>query len=167
MVFIVCAQPALLLAYSLEITMSGSPEKTHCALHLELASNLDSVDHAEEKVLEIAAQCGVDEEELHRVGMSVREAMVNAVVHGNKYNRNKMVLFRVETSADAMVVIIADEGAGFDPGQVPDPNQGENVLRQSGRGIMLIRAFMDGYIVAPRSGGGTEVKLIKKLPSPK
>jgi serine/threonine-protein kinase RsbW len=157
------APDALPLASSLENTMSGSSEQTHCALHLELASNLDSVDHAEEKALEIATRCGVHEDELHRVGMSVREAMVNAVVHGNKYNRNKKVVFRVETSPGAMVVTIADEGAGFDPDQVPDPNQGENVLRQSGRGIMLIRAFMDGYQVAPRAGGGTEVKLIKKL----
>ncbi|MCW5963189.1 MAG: ATP-binding protein [Bryobacterales bacterium] len=143
--------------------MSGSSEQTNCALHLELASNLDSVDQAEEKALEIAAQCGVGEDELHRVGMSVREAMVNAVVHGNKYNRHKKVLFRVETSPHSMIVIICDEGNGFDPDQVPDPNEGENVLRQSGRGIMLIRAFMDDYVVRRRSGGGTEVKLVKKI----
>ncbi len=143
--------------------MSGSSEQPNCALHLELASNLDSVDQAEEKALEIAAQCGVSEDELHRVGMSVREAMVNAVVHGNKYNRNKKVLFRVETSPSNMVVIIGDEGSGFNPDQVPDPNEGDNILRQSGRGIMLIRAFMDEYVVTPRSGGGTEVKLVKKI----
>lgn len=143
--------------------MSGSSGQTNCALNIELASNLDSVDHAEEKALEIATQCGVGEDELHRVGMSVREAMVNAVVHGNKYNRNKKVLLRVETTPDSMVVTIADEGAGFDPDQVPDPNSGENVMRQSGRGIMLIRAFMDDYVVSRRSGGGTEVKLVKKL----
>lgn len=143
--------------------MSDSSEQTNCAIHLELASNLDSVDQAEERVLEIAAQSGVGEDELHRVGMSVREAMVNAVVHGNKYNRNKKVLFRVETTPRSMVVIIGDEGSGFDPDKVPDPNEGENVLRQSGRGIMLIRAFMDDYIVSRRSGGGTEVKLVKKI----
>lgn len=65
-----------------------------------------------------------------------------------------------------MAVIISDEGNGFDPDQVPNPNEGDNVLRQSGRGIMLIRAFMDDYVVTRRSGGGTEVKLVKKIGQP-
>lgn len=143
--------------------MSGSSGQSNCALHLELASNLESVDQAEEKALAIAAECGVGEDELHRVGMSVREAMVNAVVHGNKYNRHKKVQFRVETSKEDLIVTISDEGSGFDPDVVPDPNEGENLLRQSGRGIMLIRAFMDNYQVRRRSGGGTEVKLVKKI----
>lgn len=143
--------------------MSEASGNTNCAVHIELASNLDSVDQAEEKALEIAALSGVGEDELHRVGMSVREAMVNAVVHGNKYNRHKKVMFRVETSPESMIVTIADEGSGFDPDQVPDPNEGDNILRQSGRGIMLIRAFMDDYIVSRRHGGGTEVKLVKKI----
>lgn len=155
--------PAARGLYSNRTIMSGSSEQTNCAADLEFASNLESVDEAEVKVLEIAAQCGVAEDDLHRVGMSVREAMVNAVVHGNKYNRNKKVRFRIETSSEHFVVTIADEGQGFDPDAVPDPNADENMLRQSGRGIMLIRAFMDGYRVTRRAGGGTEVKLIKKI----
>lgn len=145
--------------------MTGSSGKANCELNLELASNLDSVDEAEEKVLAIAARCGVGEDELHRVGISVREAMVNAVVHGNKYNRNKKIQFRVDTSQRELTVTIADEGNGFDPDAVPDPNQDQNVLRQSGRGIMLIRAFMDGYEVSKRPGGGTEVRMVKSLPA--
>ena len=143
--------------------MGGKPAEPQCAIQLELASNLDSVDQAEEAALSIATQCGVSEDELHRVGISVREAMVNAVVHGNKYNRNKKVQFRVDTSSDRMTVTIADEGTGFDPEAVPDPNTDDNVLRQSGRGIMLMKAFMDGYEVSVRPGGGTEVRLFKNL----
>jgi serine/threonine-protein kinase RsbW len=145
------------------IRMTGPSGQANCELNLELASNLESVDRAEEKALEIAAQCGVAEDELHRVGISVREAMVNAVVHGNRYNRNKKIYFRVDTSSDTVAITIGDEGSGFDPDKVPDPNEDENVLRQSGRGIMLIRAFMDGYQVSPRAGGGTEVRMIKRL----
>jgi len=143
--------------------MSGSSEQTNCAAELEFPSNLESVDTAEATALEIAAQCGVGEDELHRVGMSVREAMVNAIVHGNKYNRNKKVRLRIDRSADTFTVTISDEGQGFDPEAVPDPNTEENVLRQSGRGIMLIRAFMDEYHVNARPQGGTEVKLVKKI----
>lgn len=133
-------------------------------LNLELASSLESVDLAEEKTLEIAARCGIPEEELHRVGISVREAMVNAVVHGNRYNRNKKVYFQVHANSNSVAITIGDEGAGFDPDAVPDPNQQENVLCQSGRGIMLIRAFMDTYEVTRRPGGGTQIRMLKFLP---
>lgn len=144
--------------------MTGSSGHANSELSLELASNLESVDHAEERALEIAAQCGVPEDELHRVGISVREAMVNAVVHGNRYNRNKKVYFRVHANSESVSITIGDEGNGFNPDTVPDPNAEENVLRQSGRGIMLIRAFMDGYEVSPRPGGGTQVRMVKHLP---
>jgi serine/threonine-protein kinase RsbW len=144
--------------------MTGSSGQANSELSLELASNLESVDRAEEKALEIAARCGVPEDELHRVGISVREAMVNAVVHGNRYNRNKKVYFRVHSNAESVSISVGDEGNGFNPDTVPDPNAEENVLRQSGRGIMLIRAFMDGYEVLPRPGGGTEVRMVKRLP---
>ncbi|MDZ7638663.1 MAG: ATP-binding protein [Bryobacterales bacterium] len=144
--------------------MTGPPGHAKSELNLELASNLESVDLAEEKALEIAAQCGIPEDELHRVGISVREAMVNAVVHGNRYNRNKKVYFRVHTNSETVAITIGDEGRGFNPDAVPDPNAEENVLRQSGRGIMLIRAFMDGYEVTPRPGGGTEIRMVKNLP---
>ena len=143
--------------------MTGSSGQANCELNLELASNLESVDQAEEQVLAIAARCGVGEDELHRVGISIREAMVNAVVHGNKYNRNKKIIFRVDTTPHELTVTIGDEGNGFDPDAVPNPNDEENVLRQSGRGIMLIRSFMDGYRVEKRPGGGTLVKMTKTL----
>lgn len=138
----------------------ASPE-----LSLELASNLESVDLAEEKALEIAAQCGVPEEELHRVGIAIREAMVNAVVHGNRYNRKKKVHFHVHANTQAIAITIGDEGGGFNVDALPDPNAEENVLAQSGRGIMLIRAFMDAYDVSPRPGGGTQIRMVKNLPA--
>jgi serine/threonine-protein kinase RsbW len=130
---------------------------------IEFASTLESVDVAEEKVLDFAKRCGVGEDDLHRIGMAVREAMVNAVVHGNKYNRNKKVAFRVERTPADFIITIGDEGQGFNPDDVPDPGEEENIFNQSGRGIMLIRAFVDEYEVGPRSGGGTQVRLVKRL----
>lgn len=144
--------------------MTERSGQANCELNLELASNLESVDFAEEKALEVAAQCGIPEEEIHRVGISVREAVVNAVVHGNRYNRNKKVYFHVHANSETFAITIGDEGRGFDPDKVPDPNAEENVLCQSGRGIMLIRAFMDGYEVSPRPGGGTQIRMVKNLP---
>jgi serine/threonine-protein kinase RsbW len=83
------------------------------------------------------------------------------VVHGNRYNQNKPVHFEIEVSKESLTVVIGDEGDGFDFGSLPDPLAPENLLRQSGRGILLIRAFMDEVDLHPRTGGGTEVKLVK------
>ena len=121
------------------------------------------MDKAEDLVLEEAGKLGLEEEEQHQVGMAVRECMVNAVVHGNRYNKNKKVHLDIQRSSESLTVLIGDEGAGFDFGALPDPLSPENILRQSGRGLMLARAFMDDFDVHPREGGGTEVRLVKKI----
>jgi serine/threonine-protein kinase RsbW len=69
----------------------------------------------------------------------------------------------IERSDTSLTVIIGDEGEGFDLSSLPDPLAPENLLRQSGRGLLLIRAFMDEFDLHPRTGGGTEVRLVKNL----
>jgi serine/threonine-protein kinase RsbW len=135
-------------------------EKTQTTLE----STLDSVDKAEELVMAAAAKAGFEEEEQNQIGMAVREAMVNAVVHGNRYNKNKKVHLDIERTGESLIVTLGDEGAGFDIKSLPDPLAPENLLRQSGRGILLIRSFMDEFDAHPRVGGGTEVRMSKKLP---
>src|SRR5437763_17050954 len=97
-----------------------------------LDSTLDSVDVAEEHVLHEARELGFDEDDQYRIGMAVRECMVNAVVHGNRYNARKKVHLTVSRSADRLTVAIADEGEGFDVSKLPDPLADENLLRHSG-----------------------------------
>jgi serine/threonine-protein kinase RsbW len=133
-------------------------------LQTTLESTLQSVDKAEELVMAEAAKLGFDDDEQHQIGMAARECMVNAVVHGNRYNKNKVVHLDVERDGDALTIVIGDEGGGFDMSSLPDPLAPENLLRQSGRGLLLIRAFMDDFDLHPRPGGGTEVRLVKKLP---
>jgi serine/threonine-protein kinase RsbW len=129
----------------------------------ELESNLQSVDKAEAAVLEEAKKLGFDEDAQHHISVAVREITVNAVVHGNRYNRNKKVHLEMEPSAGELVVTIGDEGSGFDFASLPDPLAPGNLLRQSGRGILLARAFVDEFDIHPRPGGGTEVRFAKKL----
>jgi len=129
-----------------------------------LDSTLQSVDDAEAMVMSAAKDFGFEEDEQHEIGMAVRECMVNAVVHGNRYSKNKKVHLDIDSSRDSLVIVIGDEGAGFDLNSLPDPLAAENILRQSGRGLLLIRAFMDDFDLHPRPGGGTEVRLVKKLP---
>jgi serine/threonine-protein kinase RsbW len=128
-----------------------------------LESKLQSVDKAEELVMSEAGKAGFDDDGQHQIGMAVRECMVNAVVHGNGYSSHKHVHLEIERSDTCLVVTIGDEGEGFDLSSLPDPLAPENLLRQSGRGLLLIRAFMDEVDLHPRPGGGTEVRLVKKL----
>lgn len=143
----------------------ANPEGTQVhTLEQALDSNLESVDSAEETVLREAGQLGFDEDDLHKIGISVRECMVNAVVHGNRYNAKKKVHLKVERGADAITIWIRDEGDGFDPAEVPDPLQSDNLLKHSGRGVMLMQAFMDEFQVSTRQPKGTEVKMVKNKP---
>jgi serine/threonine-protein kinase RsbW len=128
-----------------------------------LDSNLDSVDRAEELAVALAKKAGFDEDELLKIGMAVRESMVNAVVHGNRYNANKKVRFSVEKNLQRFTVRVADEGEGFDYEHLPDPLAPENLLRSSGRGIFLIRSFVDEMEVRRREPGGTEFTLVKYM----
>jgi serine/threonine-protein kinase RsbW len=134
-------------------------------LQTTLESTLQSVDHAEELVMLEAGKAGFDEDGQHQIGMAVRECAVNAVVHGNRYNKNKKVHLDVERTATGITVVIGDEGEGFDVNSIADPLAPENLLKQSGRGLLLIRAFMDEFDMHPRPGGGTEVRLVKNLAS--
>jgi serine/threonine-protein kinase RsbW len=126
-----------------------------------LESTLESVDSAEQTVIGEAEALGFDEDDLHRVGIALRECMVNAVVHGNRYNSRKKVHLKVIRTAESLTVVIGDEGDGFDPTAVPDPLAGENLLRGSGRGVMLMQAFMDEFQISKRLPQGTEVKMVK------
>ena len=126
-----------------------------------LESVLESVDGAEETVLHEARQIGFDEDDLHKIGISLRECMVNAVVHGNRYNRRKKVYLKVIRTPDCLTIVVGDEGDGFDPDALPDPLAGENLLRGSGRGVMLMQAFMDEFQISQREPHGTAVKLVK------
>jgi serine/threonine-protein kinase RsbW len=128
-----------------------------------LESTLDSVDLAEADALRVATEIGFEEDDLHKIGMAVREAMVNAVVHGNRYNARKRVHFQVLKGNGRLSIVVRDEGEGFEISQLPDPLAEENLLRQSGRGLLLIQAFMDELRVHRGDPGGTEIRMVKYL----
>ena len=126
-------------------------------------STLESVDAAEEIILQEAQSLGFDEDDQHKIGISVRECMVNAVAHGNRYNARKKVHLVVSSSPGTLEIRIGDEGEHFDMSQLPDPLADENLLRHSGRGLLLMQAFMDEFQIQPRQPSGTEVRLVKHM----
>jgi len=130
-----------------------------------LDSTLDTVDNAEQAANEIATEFGFNEEEVLQIAMAVREAAVNAVLHGNAYDPAKKVNLDFEQTGGDLVITIRDQGKGLDPSKIPDTLAPENLLKTSGRGIFLIRSFMDDVQIKP-SNSGTEIKLIKHVHGP-
>jgi serine/threonine-protein kinase RsbW len=121
---------------------------------------LESVEKVEQTAEEFAARAGFDEDTAANIAMAVREAAVNAVLHGNAYNAEKKIAASFETTSESLIVRICDQGSGFIADTLPDPLAPENILRGSGRGIFLIRAFMD-EVHFRQLHPGTELTLIK------
>lgn len=117
----------------------------------------------EDTALDFARRAGFDDDTASNLAMVAREAAVNAVMHGNKYNLFKHVTAGFELGSDALRISIADEGEGLDPETIPDPLAPENLMRSNGRGVFLMRAFMDEVNFRQLSPG-TEITLVKKLP---
>jgi serine/threonine-protein kinase RsbW len=127
-----------------------------------LDSSLESVNLAEETAQLIAAKAGFDEDNCLKISMAVREAVVNAVLHGNAYDPKKRVTVVFENTGQSLAITVSDEGRGLDVNSIPDPTAPENLLKQSGRGIFLMRAFMDEVRIRPLEPG-TEVTMIKNV----
>jgi len=132
-------------------------------VELVLESDLKNVEVAEEVARRVSGTAGFDEDDQHRIDMAVHETLINAIWHGNKNDPSKSVWLRFEIFNDRLEIRVRDQGSGYDPKGVPDPLQDENILNSSGRGIFLIRTFMDEYRVVSQAGKGTEVILVKKL----
>jgi serine/threonine-protein kinase RsbW len=126
---------------------------------------MESVSEVEAMAEKIATEAGLNEDASFHVTMAVREAAVNAVLHGNEYDPAKHITFSWENTGKSLVFIVTDEGAGVDPDKLPDPRDPENLLRGTGRGIFLIRSFMD-EVHFRQLHPGTELTLIKHLASP-
>ena len=118
---------------------------------------IDLVHAAAEKMAEVA---GFGADDCLNVGLAVREAVINAICHGNGENPDLKVNITLTADSRGIRAKIRDHGAGFDPNRTPDPTEDSNLLLTSGRGLLLIRAFVDDvkFRQMPR---GMEITLIK------
>jgi serine/threonine-protein kinase RsbW len=123
---------------------------------------MESVSEVEAAADKLAGEAGLDEDARFHVTMAVREAAVNAVLHGNEYDPTKQITVSFENTGKALVFTIADQGRGLDPERLPDPLAPENLLRGTGRGIFLIKSFMD-EVHFRQLHPGTELTLVKHL----
>lgn len=123
---------------------------------------MESVGEVEAAAEELAVEAGFDEDARFQIAMAVREAAVNAVLHGNEYDPAKQIDVSLENTGTDLVFTVADQGKGLDPETLPDPLAPENLLRGTGRGIFLIRSFMD-EVHFRQLHPGTELTLVKHL----
>jgi serine/threonine-protein kinase RsbW len=136
--------------------------------HLEvtLQTQVESVNLAEEMCLRVAEAAGFGEDDCYRIGMSVREGVINAFHYGNQERPDKKIHLAVDLTDEKMIIHVLDEGKGFDLASVPNCLSEENLLSTSGRGIFLMRSFMDEFNVVKGRTGGAEIVMSKKLPPP-
>jgi serine/threonine-protein kinase RsbW len=134
-------------------------------LEVTLDTRLESVDVAENLVMRAAEEAGFPEDDVHKIGMAVREGVVNAYNYGNCQDCEKKIRLTVELDGGKLVVHVLDEGCGFELKDIPDPLAEENLLRTSGRGLFLMRAFMDDLAVRRGPRGGADLVLTKNLPN--
>jgi len=130
---------------------------------LTLPSRIESVEEAAISIGRILSSSGVAEEVTFGVDMAVREAVTNAVLHGNKQDEAKFVHVTTLTSPNSVEIRVDDEGEGFNPADVPDPTDSENILKSSGRGIFFMRTFMNNVEWLIRPEGGTTVRMTKQF----
>ena len=130
---------------------------------LVLPSHIEAVADAAAAVMDFIRNCGVSEEAAFGIEMALREAVTNAMVHGNQEDESKFVELIFNCHDNELEVEVRDQGEGFDPARVPDPTNAENLLETSGRGIFLMRTFMDEIEWLNRPDGGTTVRMKKKF----
>jgi len=141
--------------------MSAEPRR----VQITLDSRIENVDLGEELARHVADLAGFDEDEQYRISMSVRECLINAFKHGNGGDASKQVRMNLLLHPDRLEVQIGDQGKGFLLEEIPDPLANENLLKGSGRGLFLVRCFMDNIRVGSADIGGALVSMSKRYSS--
>ncbi len=135
-------------------------------VRLDFHSSFDMLDFVQVVSDHIGRMSGLDDDAVHWVGVAVRESVINAIKHGNDNDASKRVhveFMPLDGIAPGIAIKVRDEGPGFDPECLPDCLSPENILKSSGRGIFLIRSFMDEMVLQRAPQGGMEVVMVKRV----
>ena len=136
------------------------------SVRLDFRSAFDMLDFVQVVCDHVGRMSGLDDDALHWVGVAVRESVINAIKHGNGNDEQKRVFVEftpLHADAPGLSIRVRDEGPGFDPEGLPDPLAPENMLKASGRGIFLIRNFMDEMHLQRAPEGGMEMVMVKRV----
>ena len=132
-------------------------------IEITISSRFENIELVQVIAEHLCENAGVDEDGSHWIGMAVREAVANAIKHGNKLDVKKKVFATFELAGLELEITISDEGQGFDPEKVSDPLNPQNLMKTSGRGIFYMKTFMDQIHYSFHPGGGTSLVMTKNL----
>ena len=130
---------------------------------LTIPSRLDEMEAVHSLIEEAIKEYKLSDEMAHWIELTISESMINAIQHGNKADPAKEATLKISSNGDAIEIIVEDQGKGFSLDLVADPTDVANLLKPSGRGILIIRSFMDEVDLSEREGGGSRLRMVKKL----
>jgi serine/threonine-protein kinase RsbW len=138
----------------------------HHVVRLEFTSAFEMLDFVQVVSDHVSRGIGMDDDASHWISVAIRESVINAIKHGNRNDASKRVFVEFETTRTGvpeLAICVRDQGEGFDPEQLADPLAPENLLKSSGRGIFLIRNFMDDVRLQRAPEGGMEIRMVKRV----
>lgn len=144
-----------------KVKRKGTREPMTETIELSIDSKLEFVDLVSSVTKSVTTKMGFDEDDASWIELAVHEAVINAIMHGNKSAADKQVDVRFVTEQSGLTVFVRDYGEGFDPAQLPDPTNSDNLLNPSGRGIFYMRTFMDEVEHSIHPEGGSVVRMRK------
>jgi serine/threonine-protein kinase RsbW len=138
--------------------------KSPKTFELTIPSKLEELEAVQKLISEATAAFGLSEDIAYWMELTISESVINAIRHGNQSDPSKDAFLSISFDGESVEIIVEDEGEGFRLEDLADPTQAENLLKPCGRGILIIRSFMDEVKLTPREGGGTRLRMLKKLP---
>jgi serine/threonine-protein kinase RsbW len=133
------------------------------SFELTIPSRLEEMEAVHELIAAAVREYELTDELAHWIELTISESMINAIQHGNKADPAKKATLKISSTGDAIEIIVEDQGTGFKLDKIADPTDIANLLKPSGRGILIIRSFMDEVDLTQREGGGCRLRMVKKI----
>jgi serine/threonine-protein kinase RsbW len=133
------------------------------SFELTIPSRLEEMEAVHELIAAAVREYELTDELAHWIELTISESMINAIQHGNKADPSKQATLKISSTGDSIEIIVEDQGSGFKMDKIADPTDIANLLKPSGRGILIIRSFMDEVDLTQREGGGCRLRMVKKI----
>jgi serine/threonine-protein kinase RsbW len=141
--------------------MALKPPRT---FELTIPSRLEELEAVQKLIGEASAAFGLSEDMAYWIELTISESVINAIRHGNQSDPSKKARLLISFDGENVEIIVEDQGKGFNLDELADPTRAENLLKPCGRGILIIRSFMDEVNLSHKEGGGTRLRMLKRLP---
>lgn len=128
--------------------------------YLEIPSQLSFINEVKNFAERVFAESGLDSRNFNRIFLGLNEIVQNSIVHGNQLDYSKNVKIEISTSCDNVLIVVSDEGNGFSLESLRDPTNPENIKKENGRGIFLVKKLADQVLILE---GGRKISVSYNL----